>query len=133
MKIKILLLSSLLSGCLAVNAKTVEPEDCKKKKNEQITGSVISADSKKPVKAVVITAIIDTKKEKKVQTDQNGNYAIGDLKPGTYSLTFEKKGFKKSTRQTVVVKTDESLKLDIELVETPEYNILPTPFHFSDM
>jgi len=101
------------------------------KKND-INGNVIQVENKKPVKEVNITAYLDSKKEKVVSSDDTGNYAFDDLKPGTYKFVFEKMGFKKVVKDKVVIKTDESFQLNIEMIANNEYDLAPTPLHFSD-
>ncbi len=51
------------------------------------------------------------------------------LKPGTYKFVFEKAGFRKITKEKVVVKTDEGFQLNIEMIENSEYEIMPSPFN----
>jgi len=109
-----------------------EPETgCINKKND-INGAVSSSEAKKPVKEVNVTAFLLSKKEKSVVTDENGNYAFDDLKPGTYKFVFEKIGFKKVVKDKVIIKTDEAFQMNIEMVESQDFELAPTPFHFSD-
>ncbi|MCW3116655.1 MAG: hypothetical protein JWM28_737 [Chitinophagaceae bacterium] len=101
------------------------------KKND-INGSVIQLETRKPVKEVNITAYLESKKEKVVSSDDTGNYAFDDLKPGTYKFVFEKIGFKKVVKEKVRIKTDESFQLNIEMIANNDYDLAPTPLHFSD-
>ena len=55
-----------------------------------------------------------------------------EMKPGTYKFVFEKAGYKKVTKEKVVVKTDEAFQLNIEMIENSSYDLMPSPFHFSD-
>ena len=57
-----------------------------------------------------------------------GGYAFDELKPGTYKFIFEKSGFKKITKEKVVIKTDEAFQLNIEMIESIEFEIIPSPF-----
>ena len=66
-----------------------------------------------------------------VLTDDEGGFAFDELKPGTYKFVFEKAGFKKVTKEKVVVKTDEAFQLNIEMIES-SFDLMPSPFHFSD-
>jgi Cna protein B-type domain. len=102
-------------------------------KRDDVNGTVIHAESKKPLKDVSVTAILVSKKEKIDLTDETGNFSFDELKPGTYKFIFEKAGFKKITREKVVVKTDEAFQLNIEMIESNEIDILPSPFHFSEL
>lgn len=98
-------------------------------KKSIINGEINHATSKKPIKQVSIIAMLDSKKEKTAASDTRGYYTFEDLKPGIYTLVFQKSGFKKVTKENVVVKIDESFMLDIEMIED-EYGNIPTPFHF---
>ena len=102
-------------------------------KKDDVNGTVIHSESKKPLKDVSVTAILVSKKEKVELTDEAGSFAFDELKPGTYKFIFEKAGFKKITREKVVVKTDEAFQLNIEMIESSDFDILPSPFHFIEL
>jgi len=129
MKPKMLLLSASLLG-FAVAQASGGPGTGKK---DDLNGVVIHAESKKPLKDVSVTAYSLTKKEKVVLTDGSGNFAFDELKTGTYRFIFEKAGFKKITREKVIVKTDEAFQLNIEMIESSDFDIMPSPFHFTDI
>lgn len=101
-------------------------------KKDDLNGSVVNADTKKPLKDVSITAFLTSKKEKIVITDGSGNYTFDDLKPGTYKFVFEKDGYRKVTKEKVIVKVDEGFQLNIEMIEAPDFDLMPSPFHFSN-
>jgi hypothetical protein len=103
-----------------------------KKKVDELNGIIFDSDHKKPLKDVTITAYSVSKKEKSVQTGEEGNYAFDELKPGVYKFVFEKAGFKKVTKEKIVIKTDETFQLNIEMVGTNDLEMMPSPFHFSD-
>ena len=109
-----------------VRANNVDPGLGKK---EDIMGSVMNADGKKPLKDVSITAYLSSKKEKVVITDGTGAYAFDDLKPGVYKFVFEKEGYKKVVKEKVTVKVDEAFQLDIEMLEE-NADVMPSPSHF---
>ena len=135
MKPKLLLLAFSLMGFAAANASGDDPEpgvNCTKGKKDDLLGMVTNADTKKPLKDVTVTAYLVSKKEKMVLTDDTGNFAFDELKPGTYKFVFEKSGFKKVTREKVTVKPDEGFQLNIEMFESGGYDITPSPFPFSD-
>lgn len=136
MKPKVLLLAAGLFGFAVAQANTgpdPEPSPCKEKnKKSEINGVIIHSENKKPIRDVSITAYSVTKKEKTVQTDDTGNYFFDELKPGTYRFVFEKAGFRKVTKEKVIVKTDEAFQLDIEMIENKDFELMPSPFHFSD-
>ena len=136
MKPKFLLLIVSLLGFAVAQANTgpdPEPSPCKEKnKKNEVNGVITHSENKKPIRDVSITAYSVSKKEKTVQTDESGNYFFDELKPGTYKFVFEKAGFKRVTREKVVVMTDEGFQLDIEMTENRGFELMPSPFHFSD-
>ena len=132
MKSKILLLAVSLLGFAVAKANTDDPGDGKGKKDD-LNGIVINAENKKPLKDVSVTAYLVTKKEKVVLTDEEGNFTFDELKPGTYKFVFEKAGFKRITKDKVVIKTDEAFQMNIEMIESNDFDILPSPFHFADV
>jgi len=90
---------------------------------------VIHAESKKPLKDVSVTAILASKKERVVMTEEDGGFSFDELKPGTYKFIFEKSGFRKFTKEKVVIKTDETFQLNIEMIEADDFEIMPSPFN----
>jgi len=130
MKPRILLLTVSLLGFVIAKAKTTDPALGKK---DDMSGTVIHSESKKPLKDVSITAYLVSKKEKVTVTDEDGNFSFDELKPGTYKFIFEKAGFKRITKEKVVIKSDDSFQLNIEMIETNELDIMPSPFHFADV
>lgn len=125
MKPKFFLITIALLGFGTANANNGDPGNgCK----NELNGLVIHADSKKPLKDVCVTAVLITKKEKIVKTDNAGSFAFDELKPGTYKFVFEKAGFKKITKEKVVIKTDEAFQMNIEMIESIDFEIMPSPF-----
>ncbi|MBK6383398.1 MAG: carboxypeptidase regulatory-like domain-containing protein [Chitinophagaceae bacterium] len=129
MKQKLFMLAISLLGFVAVKANNGGPGDGKK---DELNGTVVHSDTKKPLKDVSVTAVLVSKKEKIVFTEENGTYAFDELKPGTYKFIFEKAGFKKITKEKVVIKTNEAFQLNIEMITQNDFDILPSPFHFTD-
>lgn len=131
MKQKLLLLAISLLGFVAVKANNGGdgPGDGKK---DELNGTVINSETKKPLKDVSVTAVLVSKKEKIVLTEEDGGYSFEELKPGTYKFIFEKAGFKKITKEKVVIKTNEAFQLNIEMIEQSDFDIMPSPFHFTD-
>lgn len=127
MKQKLLLFVISVFGFLAVKANSINTDPIKGKKDE-LNGMVIHAETKKPIKNVCVTAVLISKKEKAVSTDDAGGYAFDELKPGTYKFIFEKSGYKKITKEKIVIKTDEAFQLNIEMIEALEFDIIPSPF-----
>ena len=136
MKPKFFLLAISLLGFAVAQANTGPDPDpmppCKTNKKNEINGVITHSDNKKPIRDVSVTAYSVSKKEKTVQTDDSGNFAFDELKPGTYRFVFEKAGFKRVTKEKVVVKTDEGFQMNIEMIENKDFELMPSPFHFSD-
>src|SRR5262245_34262688 len=128
MKQRIFTLAIALFGFVAAKANNgtpgTGPGDGKR---DEINGTVINADTRKQLKDVRVTAIIFYKKEKIELTDDDGNFAFDELKPGTYKFIFEKAGFKRITKEKIVVKTDEAFQLNIEMIEANDFDVLPSP------
>lgn len=110
-------------------ANVIDPGEPTGKKDD-VNGTVLSGEFKKPLKDVSITAILSSKKEMVVFTDEEGNYVFDELKPGTYKFVFEKTGYKKITKDKIVVKTDEAFQLKVEMIEEENIDLMPSPFHF---
>jgi len=121
----LLLISTFILGSLIAKANNDDPG-----KKEDILGSVMNAEGKKPLKDVSITAYLSSKKEKVVITDITGAYAFDDLKPGVYKFVFEKEGYKKVVKEKVTVKVDEAFQLDIEMLQDSAADVMPSPSHF---
>jgi hypothetical protein len=127
MKLKIFMLAIALVGFVA--AKANNGDDPGRGKKDDLNGIVVHSDSKKPLKDVSVTAILISKKEKIVMTDDEGSFSFDELKPGTYKFIFEKAGFKRITKEKIVIKTDEAFQLNIEMIEAVDYEIMPSPFN----
>ena len=132
MRSKIILLAVSLLGFVVAKANTIDPADGNGKKDD-LNGTVVYSETKKPIKDVTITAYLLSKKEKSVITDEEGNFAFDELKPGTYKFIFEKAGFKRITKDKVVIKSDEGFQMKIEMIENADFDIMPSPFHFSEV
>ena len=132
MKLKLLLLSLVFCAMASVASANTGPGNGEDSKKTDIAGGVYHADTRKPLGNVVVTAYTNSKKEKAVTTDNTGNYSFSDLKPGTYKLVFEKSGYRKVTKEKVVIRGDEGCQLNIEMDEESEFPSLPGQLLFSD-
>ena len=99
------------------------------KKND-IAGGVFHNQSKRPINKVSVSVYLVSKKEKVVFTDDNGFYAFDGLKSGTYKLVFEKQGYKKVTRDKVLIKEDDGFQLNVEMIEEKDFDFMPSAFGF---
>jgi hypothetical protein len=95
-----------------------------------ISGTVISTINKKGLKDVNVT-VYTTRKEKVIATDCNGNFSFDDLKPGTYKVVFEKNGYKKVVKDKVVIKGDDGLQLNVEMIEEGDFIFVPGVLNMS--
>jgi uncharacterized surface anchored protein len=127
MKRKLFLLFAFAASAAAAKANTTGPGEGNSKKNE-LNGTVIHAETRKPLKDVSVTAVLLTKKERITATDEDGAFTFDELKPGTYKFIFEKAGYKKVTKEKVVIKTDEAFQMNIEMIQADDYDIMPSPF-----
>lgn len=118
--------------CLLSNATEIDPLDGPGKGVDEMSGNVVDAETKKPLKDVTITAYVASKKEKYVLSDDQGKYGFEDLKPGVYKIVFEREGYKRVTREKIVIKTDETFQMNIEMIENSDFNLMPSPFHLMD-
>jgi hypothetical protein len=134
MKNKLLLLALALCGSLLAKAYTGDPEPGTPAggKKSDVMGVVLQSENKKPIKEVLITAYLASKKEKTIQTDNTGAFSFDELKPGTYKFVFEKSGFKKVTKEKVVVKSNEGFQMNIEMIENRDFDLVPSPLIFTD-
>lgn len=103
-----------------------------KKEDPDMSGIVLVAETGKPLKDVNITAYNNTKKEKSVTSDANGNFTLVDLKPGTYKFVFQKEGFEKVIREKIVLKLNEGYQLNIQMsAEENIFDLMPSPLLFN--
>ncbi|MBS1621351.1 MAG: carboxypeptidase regulatory-like domain-containing protein [Bacteroidetes bacterium] len=129
MKQRILILTAFIFGFSSARAASLNSFDQKKARND-LSGVVVRSENKKPLKDVSVTVFSPSKKEKVVLTDESGNFSFDELKPGTYKFVFEKSGFRKVIKEKVAVKTEDALPLMIEMVESNDFDMMPSPFHF---
>jgi hypothetical protein len=126
-----LLLLFMTLACFAKANTTGTGEESIKKAD--ILGGVYNHDSKRPLSSVIVTVYSAARKEKVVFTDAEGLYAFDDLKAGTYKFVFEKDGYKKVTREKVVVQPDSGVQLNIEMSKHTAFEFIPGPYHFTDL
>ena len=128
MKQKLLVLAISLLGYGAAQAENTGPADPGSGKKDDLNGTVIHSESKKPLEGVTVTAVFQTRKEKIVLTDEGGTYAFDELRAGTYKFIFEKAGYKKIVKDKVIVRTDEAFQMNIEMIENSNIELMPSTF-----
>lgn len=132
MKHKILLLTLAgITGCLQSTATETAIPDFPKEINE-LSGSIVDLDSKKPLKDVSVTAYLSSKKEKQVVSDEFGRFGFDEMKSGVYKIVFEKEGYRKVIKEKVNIKADETFQFKIEMTESGDFNLMPSHFTFFD-
>ena len=113
------------AAAFTAKANTTDPTNGEESKKTDIAGGVVNMDTKKPLSNVSVTAYSSAKKEKVVYTDVNGYYSFNELRAGTYKLVFEKAGYKKLTKEKVLIRPDEGCQLNVEMDNEDEMQILP--------
>ena len=80
-----------------------------------ITGTVSDLSGAVVPHASVVAVNSDNGTESPVSTTDTGNYTIASLRPGTYNVTAEAAGFKKTTRSGILVAVATVVRIDITL------------------
>lgn len=80
-----------------------------------ISGTVVTNAAKPLRQVTIVVSSPCLLKPQEVETDENGNFNIGQLEPCTYKLTFETSGYKKVTTDKVVVVSDKKTQLKVQL------------------
>src|SRR5262245_65967638 len=78
-----------------------------------ITGEVRDANGSVVPKATITVTNVETNVSIKSETNDQGLYTVPSLKPGPYSITVEKAGFKKSVRSGVTLQVNQVARLDV--------------------
>ena len=103
-----------------------------KKEDPDMNGLVVEAETGKPIKDVNVTAYNNSKKEKTVTSNANGNFSLMDLKPGIYKFVFQKEGFEKVIREKIVLKLNEGYQLNVQMFQEENvFDIVPVPLQFN--
>ncbi len=80
-----------------------------------ITGEVNDATGAVVPKASIIVTNTETNISLKTETNNQGFYIVSSLKPGLYSITVEKAGFKKVVRTGITLQVNQTARADISL------------------
>lgn len=82
-----------------------------------IVGAVVNVMDKKPMPEVVVIASAPALAEERlVLTDAQGVYRLPQLPPGDYTLRFDKAGFRLFTRSEIRLRTDRTIRVNVELL-----------------
>ncbi|HZI16393.1 MAG TPA: TonB-dependent receptor [Myxococcus sp.] len=97
-----------------------------------ITGTITSADDKKPLADAVVTATSPRLQgEQVVVSDASGLYRIPQLPSGVYTLRVERQGYEPFVRSDITLRLDRTVRVNIQLLpsslgETMEISAAPT-------
>ncbi len=80
-----------------------------------ITGEVRDANGSVVPKATITVTNVETNISLKSETNDQGVYTVPSLKPGPYSITVEKAGFKKTVRSGVTLQVNQVARLDVNM------------------
>src|SRR5215467_13095565 len=80
-----------------------------------ITGEVRDANGSVVPKATITVTNVETNVSLKSETNDQGVFTVPSLKPGPYSITVEKAGFKKTVRSGVTLQVNQVARLDVSL------------------
>lgn len=80
-----------------------------------ITGRVVDNNGAAVANAAVTVTNAATNASSSTTTNGDGDYAALYLTPGSYSVTVEAAGFKKSTRRNIEIRVGDKLQIDLQL------------------
>src|SRR6266545_3521389 len=104
-------MSILLFGLLAL----CSPFALAQQETATITGEVRDANGSVVSKATITVTNVQTNVSIRSETNDQGLYTVPSLKPGPYSITVEKAGFKKSVRSGVTLQVNQVARLDVNM------------------
>lgn len=109
-----LLLAALLP--LSLLTKANGDNGNRKPTDPAIQGCVADASTKKPVQGVTISISNSKGQEKKeFTTDALGNFKIPQMPVGEVIIVLEKKGYKTTRREGIIIKEGVSLKMNFDI------------------
>src|SRR5215510_3901599 len=106
--IRITLTAALIIVCAAAFALAQEFRG-------SITGRVVDNNGAAVASAAVTITNTATNVSTSTTTNESGDYSALYLIPGSYNITIEAAGFKKSTRQNIEVRVGDKLQIDLQL------------------
>ena len=85
-----------------------------------LKGCVADANTKKPVQGVTVFISNSKGQEKKeFTTDAAGNFKVSQMPAGEVIIVLEKKGYKSTRREGIIIKEGASLKMNFDIIHTP--------------
>src|SRR5260370_36319650 len=83
--------------------------------NGTLIGTITDSTAASVPNASVVITEVNTGVSRSSTTNESGNYSFPDLPPGTYSVTVDQPGFKRSTRVNVEVQVNSYPRIDLTL------------------
>lgn len=107
----------LLAALLPLSLLTKANGDNGNRKTEPVLqGNVADASTKKPVQGVTVSISTPKGQEKKeFTTDASGNFKVPQMPVGEVIIILEKKGYKTTRREGIIIKEGVSLKVSFDL------------------
>ena len=123
----------LLAALLPLSLLTKANGDNGNRKSTEpvIQGCVADASTKKPVQGVtVFISSLKGQEKKEFTTDASGNFKIPQMPVGEVIIVLEKKGYKTTRREGIIIKEGVSLKMnfDITTIVTDDESDVFHPF-----
>src|SRR5262245_12733716 len=104
-------MSILLIGLLTI----CSPFSLAQQETATITGEVRDANGSVVSKATINVSHVEANVSIQSETNDHGLYTVPSLKHGSYSITVEKAGFKKSVRSGVTLQVNQVARLDVNM------------------
>ena len=109
-----LLLAALTT--LSLLTKANGDNGARKSTEPVLQGCVADASTKKPVQGVTVSISSSKGQEKKeFTTDASGNFKVPQMPVGEVIIILEKKGYKTTRREGIIIKEGASLKLSFDM------------------
>jgi hypothetical protein len=122
-----LLLAALLPLSLLAKANG---ENGNRKAEPALQGNVADAATKKPVQGVTVSISTPKGQEKKeFTTDAAGNFKVPQMPAGEVIIILEKKGYKTTRREGIIIKEGNSLKMSFDITNMQQLEDESDAFH----
>jgi len=102
---------TLLVACLAASSMPLQAQTF----YGSVVGNVADSNGAVVPNARILLINLGTSERRTLETDTDGNFKFVNLVPGNYRVELEKAGFKRLTREPVVVEVQSAVRLDLTL------------------
>ena len=103
---------ALVAGAMLLVASSLQAQV----ESGKVVGTVRDASGAIVADAAVAVVNTATNATRNVRTDSNGEYVITGLKPGEYTVTVEREGFKKAVQSPFKLDVNQVIRVDLNLV-----------------